>query len=507
MAYQCHLKRPTLDRKRSPELPPTLPSPRSVPGHPHAPRPDRGLDLSPEDLQPVTSILEAATVALSATTAAGAAATVLLNRSRRTLTRERDELATRSGTQEQLLRAAGARETVLRDEVRHLLKTRLPARALSLISDHYSVPGLLHNSLVGTEFAKLLDAVQDLFASTVLEERGRIDSAARTALRGACTEIQAKAYQLQNLVVSLQRECQDEKTLDDLFKIDHFNEQIARLVQKAAIVTGGWPGQVRLDTHLPDVVTGAKSRLHGYDRIQITSRLLADNVGVVGPAAEPLAVVCAELMANALESSRGDLSVEVTILQTDNGAVSIQIDDAGKGMTAEVAARGTRLVSGKNPQGVLLTELGDPPALGLAAIGQLVADHGFHVSVDQVSSYSGVRAVVSVPPALLTVIDDEAEPLSAMAPLPSAAPLAPRRPAAPETSAPVSDPHDGSGLPQRRRRARPASAVHDRLPQEAQPPDPETAFADWDAYEKGMAAGHAGDSAPTDTETDTKDKS
>ncbi|MGW7823896.1 ATP-binding protein [Streptomyces puniciscabiei] len=455
----------------------------------------------------MTSIFEAATVVLGATTTAGAAATALLDRSRRAVIRERNELAEQRGTQEQRLSAAKANEAMLRDELRHLLETRLPARALNLISDHYPVPGLLHDGLAGTEFAKLLDALQNLFADTVLEERGRIDSAARTALRGACTEIQAKAYQLQTLVVSLQRECQDEKTLNDLFTIDHFNEQFARLVQRAAIVTGGWPGQVRLDTHLPDVVTGAKSRLHGYDRIQIRSRLLAENVGVVGPAAEPLAVICAELMANALESSRGDLSVEVTILQTDNGTVSIQIDDAGKGMTAEAAARGTRLVSGTNSRGVLLTELGDPPALGFAAIGQLVADHGFHVSVDQVSSYNGVRAVISVPPALLTVMDDNAEPLSAMAPLPSAAPLAPRRPPAPETSAVAMDPRDGSALPQRRRRARPATAHHDRPPQKAQPPDPDSAYADWDAYERGMAAGHAGASAPTDTETDTGDKS
>jgi signal transduction histidine kinase len=458
----------------------------------------------------VTSISDAANVVLSATTAAGAAAAVLLARSRAKLARDHVELVEQHGTQGQLLAAAGSKETMLHAELRHLMETRLPARALNLLSDHYPVPGLLHPGLAGTDFAKLLDAVQDLFASTVLEERGRIDAAARTALRGACTDIQAKAYQLQSLVVSLQGECQDEKTLNDLFAIDHFNEQIARLVQKAAIVSGGWPGQVRGDTHLPDVVTGAKSRLHGYERIQISSRLLADNVGVVGAAAEPLAVVCTELMANALESSRGDLSVEVTILQTDNGTVSIQIDDAGKGMTAEAAARGSRLVSGKNPQGVLLTELGDPPALGFAAIGQLVADHGFHVSVDQVSSYSGVRAVVSVPPALLTVIDEKAEPLSAMAPLPSAAPVAPRAPTAPETSAPATGPRDGSALPQRRRRARrtrTTAEVHDGPRQEAQPPDPASAYADWDAYERGMAAGHAGAAAPTDTETNTEDRS
>jgi len=448
----------------------------------------------------VTSIFEAATVVLTATTAVGAVATVRLARSRAALSRHRAELVEQNATQSQLLAAAGSKERALHDELRHLLNSRLPARALNLISDHHPVPGLLGNDLTGTEYARLLDDIEGLFVSTVLEERSRIDSAARAALRGACMEIQAKDYQLQTLVETLQRECDDPRTLADYFRIDHLNEQIARLVQKAAIVSGAWPGLVRPDTHLPDIVTGAKSRLNGYERIQIHSKLLADNIGVVGHAAEPLAVICAELMANALESSRGDLSVEVTLLQADNGSVCIQVDDAGKGMTAEAATRGTRLVSGKNPQNVLLTELGDPPALGFAAIGQLVADHGFQVSVDQVSVYGGVRAVVSVPPALLTTIDEKAEPLSAMAPLPSAAPRVPQPPAASTASASIAGPQDASDLPQRRRRTRTAP----RPMREAQPPDPDKALADWDAFEQGMASGRAAE-ATTDTGTDTED--
>ncbi len=453
----------------------------------------------------MTSIFEAATAVLGATTAVGAVATVRLARSRAALSRDHATLTDQHRTQGHLLATAGARETMLHDELRHLLNTRLPARALNLISDHYPVPGLLHESLAGTDYAKLLDAVQDLFVTTVLEERSRIDSAARAALRGACVEMQAKAYQLQELLVALQGEYQDEKTLKDFFRIDHHNEQFTRLVQKAAIVSGGWPGLVRPDTHLPDVVTGAKSRLHGYERVKIHSKLLADNVGLAGHVAEPIAVVCAELMANALESSRGDLSVEVALLQTDNGTVCIQIDDAGKGMTAEAAKRGARLVSGKSPQSVLLTELGDPPALGFAACGRLVADYGFQVFVDRVSDYGGVRAVIAVPPELLAVIDEEAEPLSAMAPRPAAAPLAPRPPAPPAASAPAAGPRDASSLPQRkaRRRNRPAPVAHEREPREAQPPDPDSAFTDWDAYERGIAAGRA--DTPTHTEPDTED--
>jgi signal transduction histidine kinase len=449
----------------------------------------------------VTAIYEAATVALGATTVAGAAATGLLARSRRALSRSRAELVERNISQIGLLAAAGAKEEILAEELRHLLAARLPSQALNLVSDHYPVPGLASSDLAGSEFAALLDAVQELFITTVVEERRRVDAAARAALRGACMEIQSKSYQLQTLVDALQRACEDEETLKDYFRIDHLNEQTVRLVQKVAIVAGAWPGLVRQDTHLPDLVTGATSRLHGFERIQVHSKLLSDNVGVVGRAAEPLAVACTELLANALESSRGDLAVEVTLLQTDNGSVCIQIDDAGKGMTSEEAARGARLLSGKHH--VLLTELGDPPALGFAAIGQLVADHGFHVTVDQVSAYSGVRAVISIPPALLTTIDPEAEPLSAMAPLPAAAPRTPRRAADAPESAPGHAASDATGMPQRRRRTRRVATLEQRLVPEGTPPDPDQARMDWDAIERGLASGRA--DTTSDTGTDIED--
>ncbi|MFS0691803.1 ATP-binding protein [Streptomyces nitrosporeus] len=365
---------------------------------------------------------------------------------------------------------------------------RLPSLALHLRSTHYPVPGLMDTGLSGTEFAAFLDSVQELFARAVLEERHRVDAAARAALRGACMEIQAKSYQMQTDLDSLQQACEDEETLKNYFRLDHLNEQLARLVQKAAIVTGSWPGLVRTDTHLPDLVTGATSRLHGFERIHVHSKLRTDTVGVVGRAAEPIAVACTELLANALESSRADLSVEVTLLQPDNGAVCIQIDDAGKGMTAEEVNRAAQLLAGR--QQVLLTELGDPPALGFAAIGQLVADHGFQVTVDQVSTYSGVRAVITIPPALVTSINPHTDPLSAMSPRPAPAPRAPRRAITTTDDSPAASPGSGA-LPQRYRRRR-EPTLEERTAPGGHPPEPEQARSTWDAFEQGIAAGRAG---------------
>lgn len=450
----------------------------------------------------MTSNPEAALAVLGATTAAGAVAAAALARSRAGLSRRCAALTRQIAEQNEALATLRARERAQFEELRHLVNNRLPAAALHLISDHHPVPdGLLNDN---SDFAAQAQAAHDLFVETLIGERGRIDSAARAALRGACTAIQAQSFRLQTLIDELQRDCRDPEVVREYFRIDQLNEQVLRLVQKAAIVSGSWPGLVRPDTHLPDVVAGATSRLNGFERIQVHTKLLVGGVGIVGRAAEPVAVACAELMANALESSRGDLAVEVTLLQTDNGNVCIQIDDAGKGMTRESVARGTRLVTGENAGKLLLTELGDPPALGFAAIGQLVADHGFHVSVDQVSPYGGVRAVLAVPKHLLTTIDEQAEPPSAMAALPAPAPRTPVPPDAAERGEGLRDvsapsPRDASGLPQRRRRS--GSSRGRSLTRTARPVDPDAAGAAWGDFEQAVAAGRDA------TDSENKDKS
>lgn len=461
------------------------------------------LSLS-EDPLSVTSNPEAAVAVLGAATVVGTVAVVALARSRAALSRRCAELSAQTAEQSQALAALQAREAAQFEELRHLVSSRLPAAALHLISDHHPVPGALLDD--GSDFAAQIQAAHDLFVESLVDERGRIDAAARAALRGACTAIQAQSFRLQTLVDDLQRDCRDPEVLQEYFRIDQLNERVLRLVQKAAIVSGSWPGLVRPDTHLPDVVAGATSRLHGFERVQVHTKLPAGGVGVVGRAAEPVAVACAELMANALESSRGDLAVEVTLLQTDNGSVCVQIDDAGKGMTREAVARGTRLVAGDNAGNLLITELGDPPALGFAAIGQLVADHGFHVSVDQVSPYGGVRAVLAVPKHLLTTIDETAEPPSAMAAMPTPAPRTPIPPTAlsaepaeglRDVSAPSAS--DAQTLPQRRRRS--GSSRSRSLTRAPRPVDPEEAGTAWGDFEQAVAAGRDG------TESENKDKS
>ncbi|MFC8824624.1 ATP-binding protein [Streptomyces sp. NPDC057137] len=395
------------------------------------------------------------------------------------------------------IREAEAREERFRAEVGHLVSARLPAVPLHLISSHHPVPGLLHEGAAGPEDAELLDSVVTRVSAMVLKERRRVDAAARAALRGASQDSQALSYRLQSELDSLQREFTGAGHLTHrMLAADHLNEQNLRLIQRTAIVCGAWPGHVRKDTYVAEIVTGASSRLRGFDRVKINSRI-ATNVGIVGRAAEPVAVACAELMANALEHSRDDLAVDVTLIQSGNGNVCITVDDAGKGMTAEAASRGARLLSA-DTQDVMLTELGDPPSQGFAAIGRLVADYGFDVSIDHPSPYGGVRAVVTIPPNLLASIDEEAEPPSAMAPQPAMAPKAERRPAAVTETAAEDDekprtpvPDSADGLPQRRRRG-PAAPIGGLTAPTYRAPDPERSLKAWSEFQDGLESGRTG---------------
>lgn len=466
----------------------------------------------------MTSLSEIA-IALGAVTALLAIAVVLLARSRKKHIRRGREYESARDSFESRMRDAEARalaaakerrsaETCtseveayaqdFRDEVRHLVSARLPALALNLISSHHPVPGLLHEKLAGSDDALLLDSVLEHVSVNLLKERRRVDAAARAALRGTNQDAQALSYRLQTEIDELQHEFSAPQSLTSrLLQADHLNEQLLRLLQKSAVAYGAWPGHVRKDTYVTEIIGGASSRLRGFERIQIVSRLRSSDIGVVGRAAEPIAMACAELMANALEHSRDDLMVEVSVLQTGNGNVCITFDDSGTGMTAEATVRGTRLLSG-DQQEVMLTDLGDPPSQGFAAVGRLVADYGFAVSINHQSAYGGVRAVLSIPPNLLTSMNEEAKPQSAMAPLPVSAPQVRKRPVPARSAAPeprrapaaAPDAEAPPELPQRNRRSLAVSAVEDAAPR-YQPQDPRRAQDTWNDFQEGLASGRA----------------
>ncbi|MER5516969.1 ATP-binding protein [Streptomyces sp. NPDC002763] len=436
----------------------------------------------------------------------------------------RQKAALRAEVQELRAQLAGAEGTFI-SEVEHLAARRMPAAAAQLTHPHLKVPGPAGQNTPGTPTGIALEYVLTALREELTAQRIRIDAAAQAGMRGATREIQAALYRLQDALRGLQQRYDDPELAQTLFALDHENEQSLRRAQVAAVVCGAWVGLAREESHVVDAVTGGQARLAGYHRVTVHNHL-EPGTALVSHAVEPVAIIVAELLDNALRHSAPDTDVVVNLEHVHHG-VCVTVDDAGLGMTQDERARGQRLVAGSDP--ILLTDLGDPPRMGLAAVGQLTRQFDLSVDVSSPSPYGGVRAVLRVDSHLLGRIDPDERPPSASAPrstrertvvrrepareptvhetpagrpaadgTPSAEPSAPPAPPAPAPAAPApaadeherapghQEPGDLGGLPQRRRRTRPDTpGVPQRQPAARRPEEAAAALA---ALQYGTAA-------------------
>ena len=336
------------------------------------------------------------------------------------------------------------RDQLREEEVRHLVKTRLPALTESLYERPVEVPGPLNQQLAASSYGEALETVMGMFAESVDRAKTRADQSAKATLKAAMRGVQSLANEQQLALSRMQNRHDDPDVLEDLLKIDHMNAQLGRRAQATAVLCGSWPGQQRSASALTDVVRGATSRIRDYLRIQIHAQV---NVAVVSRVVEPVVLAVAELLDNAARHSQPNTSVEINFQPAHNG-MAIVIDDAGVAMNPEELQRAGRLLSGE--ESVDINRLGDPPQVGFAVVGVLAARYGFSVSVDTRSPYGGVRAVVFLPTALLTRVDS---PPAVMRPAPATAPSRPAPDAPPpaEPDSSVAPSLTAGGLPRRRR--------------------------------------------------------
>ncbi len=407
-------------------------------------------------------------------------------------------------------------------EVEHLARQRVPAAARQLTHPHVAVPGPLHPQTGGSALGHALEEVLGGVRTELDTQRTRIDAAAQAGMRGATREIQAALYRLQDALRQLQQKYDDPELAQTLFQLDHENEQSLRRAQVAAVVCGAWVGLAREESHLVEAVTGGQARLAGYHRVRVHNHLAA-GTGLVSHAVEPVAIIVAELLDNALRHSAPDTDVVVNLEHVRHGAC-VTVDDAGLGMTQDERARAQRLVAGSVP--ILLTDLGDPPRMGLAAIGQLTRQFDLSVDLSSPSPYGGVRAVLRVDSQLLSEIDPAERPPAASAPRSTR--TAARDGASAGSGAEASTtshgygadqddggaasdavpghhaPRDAGGLPQRRRRARVAAAARDVPAARPATRRPDRAAAALGALQAGTAAARTAASEPTDEPIDER---
>jgi hypothetical protein len=334
-------------------------------------------------------------------------------------------------------------QTRLRDEeMHHLINARLPALMDSLYGHTAEVPGPRHAEFAGTAVEGDIERVIEMFAEFIGRAKERADESAKATLQAMMRGVQSLANEQQLALSGMQERHDNPDVLEDLLKIDHMNAQLGRRAQATAVLCGSWPGQQRSASPLTDVVRGATSRIRDYLRVHVNSQV---NVAVVSRAVEPVVLAVAELLDNAARHSQPTTPVEVNFQQVHNG-VAIMIDDAGVAMGEDELRRAAKLLDGR--QSVDINQLGDPPQVGFAVVGVMSARYGFKVSADTRSPYGGVRAVVFLPTALLTRIEQAPRTVrDTRAPAPAATPA--RAPL--QAEAPVTRGVTESGLPKRRR--------------------------------------------------------
>ncbi|MBT2403117.1 MULTISPECIES: ATP-binding protein [unclassified Streptomyces] len=249
------------------------------------------------------------------------------------------------------------------------------------------------------EFSEALrGALQTLLEAVEAEEHTR-DSSQR-ALVAVARRVQAIVHQLAKDLHSMQiLHGTDVVVSRGLQDIDHRNALIGRLAASIAVLGDARPGrQWSKAIPLYDVLRGAMSRIVDYPRVKLQA---VTEVAVIGPGAEPLIHLLAELLDNATTFSPPNTPVEVTASEVPSG-IAIEIEDRGVGLTEEVRQHIGRVMA-QALSGIHLAGLGEVTQLGLPVVSRLAREHGCEVDL-RTSAYGGVRAVVLVPRRLITTV-------------------------------------------------------------------------------------------------------
>ncbi|SEB70638.1 Signal transduction histidine kinase [Streptomyces sp. TLI_105] len=293
----------------------------------------------------------------------------------------------------------------------------------------------------------LKGALRTFLEAVEAEEHTR--DASQRALVAVARRVQAIVHQLAKDLHAMQiLHGTDLVVSRGLQNVDHRNALIGRLAASIAVLGDARPGrQWSKAIPLYDVLRGAMSRIVDYPRVKLQS---VTEVAVIGPGAEPLMHLLAELLDNATTFSPPHTPVEVTASEVPSG-IAIEIEDRGVGLTEEVRQRVERVMA-QSQTGINLSGLGELTQLGLPVVSRLAREHGCEVDL-RTSAYGGVRAVILVPRRLITTV-----PQSALR-IPDAArrragggPLLPRPTPAPDATAGSGEVRKtANGLPQRRR--------------------------------------------------------
>ncbi|WP_217231254.1 ATP-binding protein [Streptomyces anulatus] len=388
-------------------------------------------------------------------------------------------------------------------EVRHLASVRLPAVVEGLRRPGVSVPGMADERLLTDPVGSACEQVLAVVNDAVLDDRIRTDESAQEIVRSAMGAVRTRSAEAVALVEKVQHRITDPEALREVYNLDHALVLLNREAQRTAVACGDVPGTAREDTELTLALGTAQSRITQHQRVSVANHVPreADGqvLGVQAPAAEPVIMVLAELMENAVYCSVGSGLVRAEVHRTATG-VLITVSDSGPGLdTKEKQQFVLRTLESSR---LLLRDLGSPPRKGMAAIARLVGRLDGLTLALAPSSARGLRVDLHIDNSLLVLVPERERPTMSGAPL---QPIRQREelPAVPAGQQTFTPSHDGpgehantalpvrdttSGFPTRRRKT-PDAPAPQREPLPAR--DAEQVGASYAALQSGTQRGRA----------------
>ncbi|WP_233444455.1 ATP-binding protein [Nocardia puris] len=231
----------------------------------------------------------------------------------------------------------------------------------------------------------------------------RASESRRKAERAAFANIAGRTQAMTTSMLAELREMEerhsDTEVLADLLRLDHRATQVGRLADSIAVLSGARSGR-RWAKPIPleRILRGAMGRVADYTRIRLRAGV---EIAVIGPAAEGVMHLLAELMDNACRFSPPTTEVHVYASDIPAG-VLVTIEDSGLVMSDAALRYATRMV-GEPDSGAGPPDLSSVRGtkLGLAVVGHLAAKHKLRVSF-RPSALGGTAAVVVIPREITT---------------------------------------------------------------------------------------------------------
>lgn len=246
------------------------------------------------------------------------------------------------------------------------------------------------------EVGQVAHAVDELHEQAVLlaGEQSRLQLQVGDMFETLSRRNRSLVDQQLSVIDQLERDEQDPQRLDSLFRLDHLATRMRRNGANLLVLAGAdTPREQTEAVPLAAIINAAASEVEDYTRV-ITSAL--PDTDIHGSAAGDLVHLLAELLDNALRNSPPTSQVQVSAGHASDGALAIDVIDAGLGMTdADLRMANLRMRSGGEIDAYTARHM------GLFVVGRLAARHAIEVRLRGTESGSGTTADVRVPYPLL----------------------------------------------------------------------------------------------------------